>query len=353
MPRLFIPRDTLQRLYLTQKLSTRKIAQKYYCGKTTIVSKLREYNIVARTKSEALKLIPRPDKYKISSEELKSLYEDQKLSAHKIADLFECSPSAIARKLIKFNIPRRTDVEGIILTNDERCRKIAKAVARYPKKDFNGSLSDRAYLMGFSFGDMNVEKKKYGSTIYAASCTTKIEQLSLMQDLFGKYGHVRVNISRRKTKTGEIDHFLFTANLNDSFNFLLDKEDNIEAWILRDNQNFLLFLAGYIDAEGSFGVYNGFGSFALGSYDKNILYQIYTKLKYFKIETELPYLRTQGGYIDKRGVKTLRDFWTLRIKRIKELCKFIKLIKSHIKHSKRKTDLLRVKENLKLRLNNS
>ncbi len=351
MKKINISKEDLENLYLKEKLSTRKIAQRYICGKSTIESRLKKYNIAIRNKSEALKLVPRVEKYKISKEKLRELYEDKRLSAYKIADIYNCSPSAIFAKLKKFSIPRRTDVEGIILTNDERCRKIAKAVTKYPKKDFNGSGAERTYLMGFCLGDMHVTKKKYGETIYAASCTTKNEQLALMKSLFKRFGHIHINQSKKSTKDGEIDSFHFIANLNSSFDFLLNKKDTIEKWILKDNDFFLSFLAGYIDAEGSFGVYNGFGCFALGSYDHNIINQIFRKLKLLGIKTETPHIMVKGGHIDKRGIRTFRDLWSLRIRRKNELYKFINLIKSYIKHSKRKIDLLRVRKNIIPRLN--
>ncbi|PIV45314.1 MAG: hypothetical protein COS25_00510 [Candidatus Nealsonbacteria bacterium CG02_land_8_20_14_3_00_37_10] len=349
---VFIFKKDLEKLYLKEKLSTRKIAKRYNCGKSTIESKLRQYGIVVRNKSEVLKLIPRVEKYKISKEKLKKLYDKGKFSAYKIAKIYNCSPSAIFHKLRKFNIPRRTDVEGIILTNNERCRKIAKAVSRYVKKNFNSSATEKAHMIGFSLGDMNVAKKKYGETIYVSSSTTKNEQVVLMKNLFKKFGHINIKKSKKNTRNGEKDNFHFVAHLNSSFDFLLNKRDKIEKWILEKNKYFLPFLAGYIDAEGSFGVYNGFGEFALGSYDKNIIGQIHHKLKFLGIKSENPRIMVKGGYVDRRGVRTLKDLWSLRIRRKSELSKFINLIKPYIKHLKRKRDLLRVKENVISRLKN-
>lgn len=347
---VYISRKDLIRLYLKNKLSTRDIAKRYNCGKSTIESKLRKYGIPVRSRSEALRLIPRAEKYKISREELKKLYWKKKLSAYKIAEIYNCSPSAISSKLKKSKIPRRTDVEGIILTNNERCRAIAKAVSRYSKQNFNGTGAEKAYLIGFSVGDMNVTKKKYGETIYVASSTTKNEQVGLMKSLFKQFGHIRIDKKKENTKRGETDRLQFTAYLNLSFDFLLNKKDRIERWILERDDYFLSFLAGYIDAEGSFGVYNGFGSFALGSYDKNIIHKIHNRLRFFNIKTETPRIMVKGGYVDKRGVRTFKDLWSLRIRRKNELDKFINFIEPYIKHLKRKKDLLKVKGNIASRL---
>ena len=274
------------------------------------------------------------------------------MSAYKIAAMYNCSPSAVSHKLRKFDIPRRTDVEGIILTNDERCRKIAKAVSKYAKKDFNASEAEKAYLVGFSVGDMNVTKKQHGETVYVASCTTKHVQVALMKSLFKQFGHIHIGTSKKNTKNGDIDSYHFVVYLNSSFSFLLNKKDEVEKWILEKDDCFLSFLAGYIDAEGSFGVYNGFGEFALGSYDKNILEQVYQRLKFFGVNTDPPRIMVKGGYIDKRGIRTFKDLWSLRIRRKGELRKFVHLMEPHIRHSKRKRDLQKVKKNVVLRLGN-
>lgn len=345
-----VSQKSLEKLYLKDKLSTRKIAKIYRCGKSTIENKLKKYKIVARNKSEALKLVPRAEKYKISKEKLQKFYKDKKLSTYKIAEIYNCSPSAIFYKLKKFNIPRRTDIEGIILTNNKRCRKIAKAVSRYTKKDFDGSETDKAYLIGFRLGDLHVTKKKYGETIYISSYTTKKDQVTLMNNLFRRFGHILITKNKKVTKRGKKENYHFMAHLNPSFDFLVNKKDGIDKWILEKDNYFLSFLAGYTDAEGSFGVYNGFGSFALGSYDKNIIHQIHKRLKSLNIKTKAPRIMVKGGYIDKRGVKTFRDLWSLRIRRKNELHKFIDLIEPHIKHLKRRGDLLKVKENIISRL---
>lgn len=347
-----ISKKDLAKLYLKEKLSTRKIAELYNCEKSTVENKMKKYGIRARSKSEALKLIPRPEKYKISKEKLKELYWKKKLSTYKIAEIYNCSSSAIFHKLRKFKIPRRTDVEGAMLTVSERSPKIAKAVSKYPKKNFNGSKVEKAYLIGFSLGDMNVTKRKYGETIYVAASTTKNEQIKLMKNLFKQFGHIRIDKKKKETKNGEIDNFQFTAYLNSSFDFLLDKKDRIENWILKKDKYFLSFLGGYVDAEGSFGIDRKFGEFVLGSYDKNIITQIHWRLKFLNVKTENPRIMVKGGYVDKRGIKTLKDLWCLKIRRKDELYKFINLVEPYVKHPKRKRDLLKVKENVISRLKN-
>ncbi len=348
---VYISKKDLKNLYLNEKKSSRDIAKKYNCGKSIVESELKKYKIPLRSKSEALKLIIHPEKYIISRKTLDEFYWYRKLSTYKIAEKFGCSPSAIFHKLIRFNIPRRSDVEGIILTNEERCKKISKAVTLYAKKDYDGSEIEKAYLIGFCLGDMNVSKRKYGETIYVSSCTTKKEQLDLMKDLFRKFGHINVNKSKKLAKNGKIDSFHFMANLNKSFDFLTSREDDIKKWIFQNEVFFLSFLGGYTDAEGSFGIYNNFGSYTLASYDKNIISKVFRGLDKVGISLERPIIRNKKGYTDKRGIKNHCDLWCLRIRRKNELFNFINIIEPYIKHAKRKRDLIKVKKHIALKMN--
>lgn len=336
--KVIISKSELKRLYLKEKLSAREIAKRLNCAKSAIQNKMKKYGIPARNNSEALRLVPRQSKYKISKKKLVNLYEKQKLSTHQIAKRYGCSGSIISSKLKKYGIKTRNVSEGIKLTNNERLKAISKAVSKYAKKDFDGADIEKAYLIGFRLGDLNAYKKDYGETIYIQCGTTRIEQLILMNELFKNYGHVLI----RRGKEG---NFHFVCNLNNSFDFLLKKRDEIEKWILDDDNCFLSFLGGYIDAEGSFGVYNGFGSFFVGSYDKNIIRHIYSRLKSFGIKSESPRINVKAGYIDKRGVKTLKDLWGVKIRRKEDLYKFINLIKPHVKHLKRVKDMKAIEIN--------
>lgn len=152
-------------LYIERGLSSRQIAEIYRCSKSTIAAHLNKSGIKLRNHSESKKLHPNPDKYKIPYKKLVDLYNNKKLSTYQIANLFHCSPNAILGKLKKTNIPRRTLSESVSLTNATRVVKIAEANTRYPKIDFNGSLEDKAYMIGFRLGDLNVLKRPGGVTI--------------------------------------------------------------------------------------------------------------------------------------------------------------------------------------------
>ncbi|MEK6952292.1 MAG: hypothetical protein AABX29_04710, partial [Nanoarchaeota archaeon] len=57
-------------------------------------------------------------------------------------------------------------------------------------------------------------------------------------------------------------------------------------------------------------------------------------------------LTTKEGHIDKRGVRWHGDVWEIRIRRMRELYKFISLIKNYVKHKKRYDNMISVENNL-------
>ena len=318
----------LKYLYINRKFSTCRIAELASCNPKTVWKHLKKLGVEMRNKSEA------QTKYKIDLKVLKELYWVKNLSCYQIAKVYGCSPSAIVYKFKKYNIPFRNVNDAINLTIPRRSRSLAISAIKYPKKPFSGDITEKAYLLGFASGDLHVTKNKYGATVKVEISTTKKDQVELVSNIFQRYTHIGTS------QTATSGNYQIFFNLHDSFDFLLDyNKDIIPNSMLNDRQAFLSFLAGYIDAEGSFGVYNGRGSFFVGSYDKNILSQIHNRLKDFGIICESLRRCVKAGYIDKRGVKTKEDLWGFKIRRKKELPKFIKLIKPFLKHSKRINDL--------------
>lgn len=340
LKRIDIPEKELRKLYLKEKLSSRQIAKKYNCEKNSILLRMKRFKITPRSKSETSKMIVRPIKYNISKDVLLDLYYNKKLSPYQIARKYGCSPSAIFHKMKKmYKIPLRGNREAINLTIERRSRNVARSVTKYPKNDFSENAIEKAYMIGFRLGDLNVKKNKYGQTIIIQTWTTKKVQLELLKKLFGRYGHIYFS----EKNNGQIQ---FICNLNQSFDFLLKKEDNIEKWILNNDEHFASFLAGYIDAEGHFGVYNGFAEFSVGTYDRGIINLIYSKLLDLGIKGSKPKITVKKGYRDKRGVEWHGNIWRFRITRKGDLYKFICLIEKFIKHKKRCNDMIEAKNNI-------
>jgi len=244
-----ISRILLEGLYSKEGLSTYKIAEKLGVGRTTVQNKLVEFNICRRQ----LKRVP------ISKEKLKHLYYDEKLCISEIADLHGLSTSTVLQKFKNNNIGLRSRSERQEV---------------YSKYNFSGNLEEKDYLIGFRLGDLNCKRASL-KIIKIKSNTTKQAQLKLMRSLFEKYGHSWV-----KEYSGK---FNFECALNNTFDFLVPKQDKIEDWITQNDDYFMAFFGGYVDAEGTIKIYNKKARFRVGSYDKNLLKQAFEKLQTFGI----------------------------------------------------------------------
>jgi len=324
---LNISYQQLADLYVKQKLSSNAISKIFKCNHVTILNYLRKYNIPRRSKLGNRKAVS------ISKEVLFDLYHNKKLTHKQIADKFGHSRYGIQRWMKIYNISSRS---------------YSIANTKYPKYDFNDGLLEKAYLVGFRLGDLNVYKIR---DLVQVRCSTTIkDQVNLLENLFKRYGNVHIWKAKRGT-------FEIIVLLNKSFNFLLPKNDKIADWILADTKLFLSFLAGYTDAEGCILVRksnNGnkrpFAGYELQTYDKNIIKQIGVYLKNLGIIFPYPYISTKAGY-DKRGIRRNKDSWRISIYRKDSLWRLLKLLEPFIKHKAKLSSLLRAKENIVYRNN--
>lgn len=316
--KIIISKSLLKRMYIDEKLSSYKIANKLKIGRTTIYNKLINLNISTRKK----KLI------KISKNKLIKLYYSKKYPLSKIGKLYGFSSAGILKKMNYYNIKRRYDYESNTI---------------YTKKEFSGNEELKAYMIGFRLGDLNfVKLSKNSPNFKLNTSTTKKEQINLIKKIFGSYGHFYCK------KIG--GSYNIHCDMDKSFSFLLPKEDNIPNWILLNDNNFLAFLGGYIDAEGNFGIYQNRARFRIGSYDKNILYQLSNKLNRYGINTKFR-LETKKGVYNKK--KLNKDFYRVSINDKRSLLIFIDCIQKNVRHEKRYKDMMNAKNNILIRNKNS
>ncbi len=311
MPKeIVILKDDLRRLYLHEKLSSSQIAKIYNCTSCCIRDKFRKFKIPIRSISEAIMI----DKgINISKNELRKLYLQDKLSTLKIAKVHRCCDEAIRWRLHEFDIPVRSKFEANRI---------------YPVYDFDGTLEEKSYLIGFRIGDLWVGLIRENSqTIIVRCSSTKREQMDLIKSLFCSYGHIRIN---KRDKRGA---FKIRCHLNMSFDFLLDKKDNIPRWIYDNDKYFMAFLAGYIDAEGYMGVRkDNSAGLQIASYDKNILHQIYKKLNNLNIKCLKPRISRKKGYNkDNFGVRN-NDRWCIGVYRKSSLLSLLNSMALCLKH---------------------
>lgn len=300
-----ITKDVLNKLYVEKSLSTYKIAKEYYCDAKTIYRKLLKFNIPTRHR----KII------RVSSTELKRLYFEKRLSLSAIGKLYQCVPAAIFRRMKS---------SGFSLRNSwETGRK-------YPRHNFSGNLTEKAYLLGFRAGDLGVRQfGRFIKSIRAGCNSTKTAQITLIQKIFKKYGPVYVS----KPLPNGVRNVV--ATLNKSFSFLLPKEDGMPKWVLKSKKYFLAFAAGYIDAEGSFGIYNGLAKFRVGSYDIGILKSLLRG--FIRLGMKKAYLRLEikAGFVDKRGLIHRGDFWRITVANKGDLLSLFELVGPYLQHTDR------------------
>ena len=310
--KLNLTRDILERMYIMEKMSKRKIARAIGCSERSITNGMKKFDVKARSIR----------KTHINKKTLIELYQHKRLSLKGIGNLYGMSPSGILKRMRLFDLPLRDSWETNII---------------HTKKSFSGSLIEKSYLIGFRIGDLGVRlSSERTKNIRVNSNTTKDDQANLIRGLFSNYSDVWISVpnSRGVISTSTI--------LHPSFSFLLSKKDLVEEWILANKRYMSAFIAGYVDAEGSFGIYNKRARFRLGSYDKNILQEISQWLKKYKIKTNYVLERKK-----KKGQN--QDFWRVIVNDGKSLSILFNLIYDNMKHKKRKADFENVKENLILR----
>ena len=164
MKKVDISHKLLRELYLKQKLTMCQIASRLGFCQGTIWKRIHEYKIKPR-----LSYTP----VGFSKGQLKSWYFNQKLSTWEIEKKFGYSRGTIHRKLKEFGL---------------QSRNIANSHIRFSRKDFGGNILDKAYLIGFRIGDLNVTKCGPQSETIAVKCaSTKQGQLELFKNLFAYF----------------------------------------------------------------------------------------------------------------------------------------------------------------------
>ncbi len=303
MKSIDLPIDTITKKYLSG-IGSLRLSREYRCSKKTILDHLKRNKIKIRHY--------RISKINISNTELKKLYISKKMSTWKIEKIYGYSRSTLYRRISKLGINR----------------DMATAHIKYDRNSFSGKLKEKAYLEGFTIGDLRVRKVGSSSKTIKVDCaSTKIAQVRLFSKLFSKYG--RVWISSANT-LGKIQ---MEAFLDDSFSFLLNTKNEYN-WAIKNEEYFLSFLAGFIDAEGSFYIGRR-PAFSIGNYDYKLLGVIQNRIKKLGFKYVYLYHDKRKNKIGVSGYPFRQNYYTLAIHRKYELLKFINLIKSKIKHEDR------------------
>lgn len=240
------------------------------------------------------------------------------LSPYKIGALFGCSFSTITNRMKEYNIPFKSH---------------SLARERYSKKDFSSDPIEKAYMIGFRIGDLNAYKTNKDSSCIVIRChTTSNYQIKLLKVLFEKYGKVTVSTS------GHIN-----CHLNETFDFLLNKFNQYKK--INSKRTFLSFFAGYLDAEGYFGINQGKARLKIDSYDKEVLKWISSKLSKYGIRNKCRLLS-----ICKTKRSLGKELWRLNVNFAEDLRDVIIDLLPYSKHRTRIDQMKNCLENINKRL---
>ncbi|MBU6321218.1 hypothetical protein KGO04_01600 [Patescibacteria group bacterium] len=223
-------------------------------------------------------------------------------------------------------------------------RTKSAAQTKYPRHDFAGTHLDKAHMLGFRYGDLNVYMPKGKSeTLVVRSHTTLLPQAHLFNSLFKRYGMVITSRNARSLQQ--------TCYLNESFKFLLGKyPDEIRKWLLKNDERFWAFAAGYIDAEGTFGLNQGKGRFKIDAYDLPILQDMNTFLMRKGIHTRFLPIARKGE--NDYGWVWREDVWRLSVNQASSIELLIKRLYPLLRHGKRRADARKVLRNIVQRRRN-
>lgn len=270
----------------------------------------------------------------IDRDNLERLYINQKLAGREIAKILDVSPWTVWNRLELFKIPVRKQIP-------------------HPKITFSGDVKEKAYMLGFRTGDLYVMKKSQ-NCIKVDGGSSQLIFTRIFENIFGKYGIIK--IYERKGRITE-KSFKVISYLDSSFEFLVEKLNEIPKVIMDNNEQFLSFLAGYSDAEGSWIIANNIQKvgkskdsiFSLGSCDRIILNQIHQKLIEYGLNSHI-YLSKKAGTSTKLG-KYKEDFYRVRVYG-KDAAKLAGMTLPFIRHERKKELACEIIELEKMKIEN-
>jgi len=165
----------------------------------------------------------------VSKNFLEDLYYTQGLNQSETASKLNCDRSLVYYFLNKYGIKRKTQSECNI---------------RYERKKFDGTLLEKAYMLGFRTGDLHIKYLHPSKTTIHVDmgCAINSSEIKIFNELFQKYGHISQCLDSGALK--------LWVSLDPSFSFLIRKIKSIPNWIYEDKNLFFAFFTGYFDAEG-------------------------------------------------------------------------------------------------------
>lgn len=263
--------------------------------------------------SEKLHLSTMPDTVLIDiTDGIKSLHWDRGLPILGIASRLGKSQSFLWRLCRILSVPTR----GIPEAN----RLSAPSRRLHQMSPFAGSDLDRAYLRGFSRGDLNVARPTEVS-LFVSTTTTHPAFSALFQQLFSRYGHIytypiRDDLGRFKWKVA--------VRLDRSFDFLLPTTLQKTFAHLSSPSLRAAWLAGFVDTDGHVGIVRSgvYARFrvAVSSSKRPLLNAVASLMRQDGYHFDGPYRTVGRGYTTKSlGITYNSDHWMIALQRNEEV----------------------------------
>jgi predicted DNA-binding protein (UPF0251 family) len=300
------------RLYTEEGLRAQAIADHLGVTAALVYERLEQAGVV-RSRLARLPL-----------EEAIRLYVDERWSANKIGAKFAVSDATVRNHLRAAGVKIRSSVAARQPPGRLPCPRSAPL---------------RSYMLGLVWGDFHVRRHgNNGETISIMASTTHPEQLKVFNDTFAPFG---------PTHTWQ-DRYM-RASVGVTFEFLFDKYGwEVPAWI-RGPEAEASFAAGYIDAEGCFGVYEGRARFKIDSYDVSVLHWMHEWCHEIGIDSKLLRVQRRG---DPRSVGPpfRADLWRVNVNAGPSILRLVATLEPYLRHGRRIADAAEARDSVINRL---
>ncbi len=298
---------------------------------STIQKWLKINGALMRNKKEAIRLSKRKH---LPINEIVQLYTKNRVSLTKLSKMYKSHKTTLHKILAENNVRIRTS-EEVIMSN-----------RKFERHSFGNNDNEKAYLIGFTEGDITAfRKSKY--TIGLRTHSTHKSFAELVKNCFCACGNVKVGPAKNKTFGGYM--WRITVYLDNSFDFLLpaERKELIREILSTDKSGvFMHFLAGLIDSDGSLIVRKVYDNFQflirIFGEDTELIKGVENRLKSLGFKPHLD-LSFKKGHIRKYGNTALRynhDYFTLELSNKKDVTKLLENLP--IRHSEKtpKKDLI-------------
>ena len=316
-------KEDLERLYLVERLSAAKIARAY--GLKYKNDKVAESTVLYHLKRNGIKRRDPAEHVRKVTEET----ADAWLRSYQAGESLKKIAGTFAPTTVWMHLRRR----GLVLRDKVGAQ--IQAVTKYQRKPFKGDRLERAYLIGLRYGDLDAVK--HGRAIRLRVSTTHPAMADLFRSIFSPYGHVQWY--PRKAKLAGYEWTL-ECDLDPSFEFLLHKAATSDLDALSDSE-FISFLAGLFDSEGSFHLHKKANWYvpdaSIANRDSELLLVLERRLRLLGLHIRLAWRKQQA---DRCGIRGQSIMGRIEILRFFDAQRFARLIPVRHSEKLRRRDLL-------------